>query len=692
MDLALTRELARLASIVELLRAQREALSELSDIKELRALEADFGEALASAQARGLVPRDPITVIRSDWERLVAWSNPVQLALRTADELGQELEGGLGGEAVESSRRRRRSSENWKPGRGELIALEHALEQAPARLTAVIDPARNELRADDWIDGRPYPELTEVSDAMGWGQTLELAEPPGPWTAGVDPRVRPLVASRLVVEPGSPVERRRMQALQTKLSKVRSLLEQHAAHAAALGEVDRWTGAGEVAMARRSMATLRADFGDLDYAGREGALVRLEKQLESQGHTVAQTRTQLQAFAREAGAFFILPPVDVLRRAKKAVQDAETVIAENAALGQAGRDSEFDRTVAGWTTSLTTDLEALRSGPMNRIRRWIVGASLTWLVVLAAGGLIFQQHQAKQERERQRLAAEVKAVEERALAEARTKAEAEEKERQRLAAEARAKAEAAEIALATKLGLSRPFAAGLRGQAGDVAVRWIPAGRFRMGSPSGEEGRDSDEVAHEVVLSRGFFMGETECTQGQWEAVMGSNPSRFKGGDRPVEQVSWEEAVEYCRKLTAQQRAGGILPEGWAWRLPTEAEWEYAARAGTTGARPGELDAIAWWSGNSGSETHAVKGKQANAWGLHDMMGNVWEWCSDWYGEYPTGEVTDPTGAGSGSNRVLRGGGWYGVARFARSANRPGDDPGLRIHNLGFRPALSSVW
>ena len=105
--------------------------------------------------------------------------------------------------------------------------------------------------------------------------------------------------------------------------------------------------------------------------------------------------------------------------------------------------------------------------------------------------------------------------------------------------------------------------------------------------------------------------------------VMGSNPSNFKGADRPVEQVSWSDAVEYCRKLTVKQREEGVLPVGWEWRLPTEAEWEYAARAGTAGARPGELEVIAWNSGNSGSETHAVGGKQAKAWGLHDMMGNA---------------------------------------------------------------------
>jgi formylglycine-generating enzyme required for sulfatase activity len=212
-----------------------------------------------------------------------------------------------------------------------------------------------------------------------------------------------------------------------------------------------------------------------------------------------------------------------------------------------------------------------------------------------------------------------------------------------------------------------------------------------MGSPSSEPDRYSDEVQHEAVLARGIFLAETECTQGQWEAVMGGNPSHFKGTERPVEQVSWGEAEEYCRKLTAKQRAEGILPEGWEWRLPTEAEWEYAARAGTTVARYGDLDTIAWHSGNTGRETHPVSQKAANAWGLHDMIGNVWEWCSDWSGDYPTGSVTNPTGPSSGFNRVCRGGSWDGDARSARSARRDRFDPGIRSSFLGFRPALSSV-
>lgn len=172
---------------------------------------------------------------------------------------------------------------------------------------------------------------------------------------------------------------------------------------------------------------------------------------------------------------------------------------------------------------------------------------------------------------------------------------------------------------------------------------------------------------------------------------MGNNPSYFKDGDRPVEQVSWDEAVEYCRKLTTKQRIEGILPAGWEWRLPTEAEWEYCARAGSTGARHGELETIAWWEGNSGRETHAVKQKSSNKWGLHDMMGNVWEWCSDWHGDYSTGHVTDPSGPMAGYRRLTRGGSWFFGSGFLRSGGRDSSVPTDHFNDLGFRPVLSRV-
>ena len=207
----------------------------------------------------------------------------------------------------------------------------------------------------------------------------------------------------------------------------------------------------------------------------------------------------------------------------------------------------------------------------------------------------------------------------------------------------------------------------------------IPPGEFQMGSTSSES-QSNERPVTQVRISRGFWMGKYEVTQRQWEAVMGSNPSHFTncGGDCPVEAVSWEDVQEFIGKLNA--RSGGR-----PYRLPTEAEWEYAARAGTTEDRYGDLDEIAWYRSNSGRTPHLVGQKAANAWGLHDMLGNVWEWVQDWYGSYPGGSVTDPTGPGSGSARVRRGGGWNGSARSCRSADRGGSSPGFRFTTLGFR-------
>jgi formylglycine-generating enzyme required for sulfatase activity len=269
------------------------------------------------------------------------------------------------------------------------------------------------------------------------------------------------------------------------------------------------------------------------------------------------------------------------------------------------------------------------------------------------------------------------------------------------------------------------------GAGGDAPAGYvaIPAGEFLMGSPSGEEGRDSDEKQHRVRITRGFYLKATEVTQGEWEAVMGSNPSSFKscGKTCPVENVSWNDAVTYLNKLSDRERLPrcydasgtfvGLSCKGY--RLPTEAEWEYAARAGTTGAvyagtwdivgknNAPALGPIAWYGGNSGVSyggavdcgdwpekqeasskcgTHPVGQKRPNAWGLYDMLGNVWEWTNDWYGDYPGGTVTDPVGGASGGYRVGRGGSWFSLAQFARAARRSGDAPDLRGLNLGFRP------
>ncbi len=210
---------------------------------------------------------------------------------------------------------------------------------------------------------------------------------------------------------------------------------------------------------------------------------------------------------------------------------------------------------------------------------------------------------------------------------------------------------------------------------------WVPEGEFRMGSTS-PEANDNEQPVTQVRISRGFWLGQHEVTQSEWQGVMGTNPSEFSGCGRcPVEMVSWNDAQEFIGRLNG--RSGGSR-----YRLPTEAEWEYAARAGTTGDRyAANLGAIAWSGENSGGSTHPVGQKAPNAWGLHDMLGNVWEWVQDWYGRYPGGTVTDPQGPSSGSHRVNRGGGWiYSRASLFRVSNRRLSPPvGFHSDAHGFR-------
>lgn len=211
---------------------------------------------------------------------------------------------------------------------------------------------------------------------------------------------------------------------------------------------------------------------------------------------------------------------------------------------------------------------------------------------------------------------------------------------------------------------------------------WIPAGTFVMG------GTLSDEKRHPVTLSNGFLMAETECTQAQWEAVMGRNPSVFKGANLPVDSVNWEQANQFCATLTEIHLKAGLIPEGWVWSLPTEAQWEYACRAGSTGDYAGKINSLGWYDLNSGEKPHEVKEKEPNSWGLFDMHGNVWEWCSDWYADYSPLPATDPKGPAEGTNRVLRGGSWGNYDTNCRSANRFNVMPSDRNRNQGFRPIL----
>jgi formylglycine-generating enzyme required for sulfatase activity len=251
----------------------------------------------------------------------------------------------------------------------------------------------------------------------------------------------------------------------------------------------------------------------------------------------------------------------------------------------------------------------------------------------------------------------------------------------------------------------------------------IPAGSFAMGSPSDEPGRHSNEIQHQVTLSRPIYVSKYEVTQAEWVSVMGWNGSYFQGAYRPEEQVTWFDAVEYCNQRSAGEGippvytisaittngihiTGATVTADWSkhgYRLLTEAEWEYACRAGSTTALSNggitnpysspldpNLDQVGWYDGNAELTSHQVGGKAANAWGLEGMPGNVWEWCWDCYGGYPAGPVVDPLGAATGSTRVERGGGWYDFAQDCRSAARRSDVPERLFDDIGLRVARTA--
>jgi formylglycine-generating enzyme required for sulfatase activity len=218
-----------------------------------------------------------------------------------------------------------------------------------------------------------------------------------------------------------------------------------------------------------------------------------------------------------------------------------------------------------------------------------------------------------------------------------------------------------------------------------IPMLWVEPGSFYM---SGTLNLGDDTV---VTLTQGYWLGRTEITQAQWRAIMDfyPNPSRFKGSDRPVETLSWNDIKHYVDRLNQRERDAKRLPEGYEYALPTEAQWEYACRAGDKGNFSGDSDAMAWYIKNSGDETHPVAQKQPNTWGFHDMMGNVTEWCADWYGGYPGGQVNDPIGPTIGQFRVQRGGSWNNTSGACRIAFRNMGAPALSNPMQGFRLALT---
>ena len=684
MNPAAIRGAARLQVRLRTLLDQRELLSDLGDIKESRRLAEELNRVLREAVARGVIPPDPLGAVAGDWRRLAGWSDRVQELLLKVDETCAQA-------PSLKAKAKNRPSRDW------LERWKIALETTRGELATGLAKARAEIRSEDWVDGRPHAELIEVSGMVAPQEQLKVATDAAGRASSTE-RERILASSWLAAQPNSKAVLERQQRVTAALEKAADGLKLHARHRAALDQARKLIAAGEPAAARKCLEETPSVFSDLGYEEVGQALAKLETQLKDQENRGAEALAGAEKLWRAAADSFAVLPQFALIRDLKAAAVGLLSLAGEVGRGMADFSAGEARSrQAALAERIGAEREQLEARLLPKLRRRAGVLTAGWLLLFGSiGVLAFQAHQ-RQEAERQRQ----EAKRQRLVAEANAKAEAEERERQRLAAEAKAKAdaqeaerqrlaaEAVERAFASRLNLSA--GAGSQALLGDVAVRWIPPGTYTRGSPPAEEGRDPDERPHQVTLTRGFLLAETECTQAQWEAVMGGNPSRFPGPDRPVESVTWSEAVEYCRKLTQQQRREGLLPEGWAWRLPTEAEWEYAARAGTTTARHGDLAAVAWSIADATGKTQPVRLKQANAWGLHDMLGNVREWCADYYGDYPAGMVTDPNGSISGSLRVYRGGSWIFDAGDCRSAHRSGYEPYSRYSFLGFRPALGPV-
>ena len=224
----------------------------------------------------------------------------------------------------------------------------------------------------------------------------------------------------------------------------------------------------------------------------------------------------------------------------------------------------------------------------------------------------------------------------------------------------------------------------------DLEMLWVRPGSFIMGSPLSEPHREDDERQHTVTLTRGFWLGKYEVTQNQWEKVMGNNPSKFKGADLPVQGISWVDAMMFCKRLGLAETKADLIPGGYEYRLPTEAEWEYACRAGTTTAYAfgGSLTPNSANFGKILGQPSRVGTFPANAWGFHDMHGNQFEFCYDWYGSYAESALSDPVGPGTGTDRVKRGGVWIFDNFHCRSAGRSRNPPNYSSSGLGFRVAL----
>jgi formylglycine-generating enzyme required for sulfatase activity len=624
-DDAFLRQTAALQANLKMLESQQDALSDFQDMQALRLYKSRLADYIEAHARAGQLPRDPFQIIE---QRLIALSG----VFVAADQEFQRLKG-------------------WKAdwlnsvpavGLAEMQSARTELAERVAEVPRIQEQLGQRLSPLDWDTSSPSVDLH--SELLACAQCASGLKIP-------QKAARRIELYQFTRGEGD-LTKKTSSHLTAMGPRIEALIALHADHVKTVADAEHHLSNHDFRKAERLVDSLGQDsFSDVDYTPAES---RLEELLDlfDQFTTLESSLDQLLKQGES--------------KATKAKLDYLRGLIEKP-------DSELGRDCLELLQRMGSRIAtAQKARKKSRLMTFaVISLSIVGLVVLSLY-VIKENAKAEEARVLAQIKSEIEA------GEAKAKAERE-------AAEAKAQAEAAYAKFSGKRAGEEKVIEITPGVT--FTLCWCPAGKFTMGSPKSETNRSDDENQVEVTLSQGFWMAKTEVTHAQWQVVMGNNPSRFEGANRPVENVSWNDAQEFLTKLNVivGNSDGGQMV------LPTEAQWEYACRAGETGPYSGgSIDQVAWYHENSASKTHDVGTKKANTWGLHDMHGNVWEWCADWYASELKGGV-DPRGAASGSGRVGRGGSWGNLAISCRVAGRNGYNPSNAGSFIGLRVARSSV-
>jgi len=656
MDIIATRELATIKALIALLKSQKEALNELGDIAALRSLDEEYFETLSKAKKCGKVPDDPLGIVYSDWQRLTSWSNNIQTVLLEIDGIAIEIDD----HAVSKS-------SSWQPSIHYLRNVESPLNNALQLLNKTIKEGRDRIRNEDWKNELPYPELFQIASVLGWQSDLIISELPEKnklytinksieravnFINNIEQSKRAFVSSRIAIIDNSPIIQFRILNITHRLKQLAELKNLHKKQQETISEIERLLDCGQLDDAAKSVCKLSDCFSDLDPTVVAAKVSTTKNQLQNLPNRILSIINSLDLFENKIKSQHFVPPFSLLKNHYTIIQDAEIAKNEIERNEVFQRYSNQDTVLCETMQSLGDRLENVKIEWALNLRRATLNCSIAWTGVLilfiAFVALLMKSH-----------------------TETKTKAQQ---------------------AFLNKIGLKSITTAGNQVIIGRITARWISAGKFIIGSRNKSADVAQYYTPHSVVLTRGFFVTETECTQDLWFSVMNENPSQNAGGDLPVENITWEAANIFCAKLTKKHQVEGVIPKDWVWRLPSEAEWEYAARSGdTVGETSGPLNSIAWYSENADSKTHPVGGKLANDWGLFDTLGNVREWCLDGFQEYPKTTMVDPINSPSSAGRVVRGGSIFQSDAGVNYSNREGYPEGEQSSDLGFRMVLTNV-